>query len=486
MVAAALAARRPRAGGLGRLAAAGWWAEAAARLRRPAAGGAIRPASAVAAGASSGRRVLQVVDCHAAGEPARVVVGGLPTVPGATMLEKRAHVMEHLDGLRKLLITEPRGYPCQNANLVFPAADPRAAFGFVILEQNKIYPAMSGHNTMCVATALLETGMVPMVEPVTEFVLEAPGGLIRKITAACSNGKATDIRFMNQPAFVAPQCLDLEVEVPQLGTVRLDVAWGGGMWYAVVDAAPLGLELLPMHEELCRAGEMIKVATREQHQVNHPEFDYPGPDIMVFRGPAVSPKASARNVVVMSNGVLDWQRPATWTGMIDRSPCGTGTCAVMATAVPPAGPPWRRGDVARARRAEDRRGLRLRARVHHRHDLHGEAALRGQRPWPGSRRWSPACRARLGSRSWPPSSSSPRIRSPRGTLSGISGASEQACRVHLPPLALSVLPHFAPHYSSMSIASLAAGSLARAGPRRLRRPSASFLFLCGTGAEGLC
>ncbi|CAK0849020.1 unnamed protein product [Prorocentrum cordatum] len=473
MVAAALAARRPRAGGLGRLAAAGWWAEAAARLRRPAAGGAIRPASAVAAGASSGRRVLQVVDCHAAGEPARVVVGGLPTVPGATMLEKRAHVMEHLDGLRKLLITEPRGYPCQNANLVFPAADPRAAFGFVILEQNKIYPAMSGHNTMCVATALLETGMVPMVEPVTEFVLEAPGGLIRKITAACSNGKATDIRFMNQPAFVAPQCLDLEVEVPQLGTVRLDVAWGGGMWYAVVDAAPLGLELLPMHEELCRAGEMIKVATREQHQVNHPEFDYPGPDIMVFRGPAVSPKASARNVVVMSNGVLDWQRPATWTGMIDRSPCGTGTCAVMATAVPPF---ILRGTV--------RRGLR--ARVHHRHDLHGEAALRGQRPWPGSRRWSPACRARLGSRSWPPSSSSPRIRSPRGTLSGISGASEQACRVHLPPLALSVLPHFAPHYSSMSIASLAAGSLARAGPRRLRRPSASFLFLCGTGAEGLC
>lgn len=251
-------------------------------------------------------------------------------MPGATMLEKRAHVMEHLDGLRKLLITEPRGYPCQNANLVLPAADPRAAFGFVVMEQNKIYPAMSGHNTMCVATALLETGMVPMVEPVTEFVLEAPGGLI-EITAACSNGKATDIRFMNQPAFVAPDGLDLEVQVPHLGAVRLDVAWGG-MWYAVVDAAPLGLELLPKHgKELCRVGEMIKVATREQHQVNHPEFDYPGPDIMVFRGPAVSPGASARNAVVMSNGALDWQRPETWTGMIDRSPCGTGTCAVMAT-----------------------------------------------------------------------------------------------------------------------------------------------------------
>ncbi|CAK0849026.1 unnamed protein product [Prorocentrum cordatum] len=433
MVAAALAARRPRAGGLGRLAAAGWWAEAAARLRRPAAGGAIRPASAVAAGASSGRRVLQVVDCHAAGEPARVVVGGLPTVPGATMLEKRAHVMEHLDGLRKLLITEPRGYPCQNANLVFPAADPRAAFGFVILEQNKIYPAMSGHNTMCVATALLETGMVPMVEPVTEFVLEAPGGLIRKITAACSNGKATDIRFMNQPAFVAPQCLDLEVEVPQLGTVRLDVAWGGGMWYAVVDAAPLGLELLPMHEELCRAGEMIKVATREQHQVNHPEFDYPGPDIMVFRGPAVSPKASARNVVVMSNGVLDWQRPATWTGMIDRSPCGTGTCAVMATAVPPAGPPWRRGDVARARRAEDRRGLRPRSIIGTTFTgrLHSEDNVRGRDPGGGPQRVGPGLDHAAGLRHPRARGSVPRGVHSRGYLERVSKHAAYIFR-HLP------------------------------------------------------
>merc|ERR550514_1761314 len=104
------------------------------------------------------------------------------------------------------------------------------------------------------------------------------------------------------------------------------------MWYAIVDAASVGLELLPENgKQICRLGEMIKVAAREQHPVNHPEFDYPGPDILAFRGPAdPGSGASARNAVVMSNGELDWDRPDTWTAMIDRSPCGTGTCAIMA------------------------------------------------------------------------------------------------------------------------------------------------------------
>ena len=107
------------------------------------------------------------------------------------------------------------------------------------------------------------------------------------------------------------------------------------MQYAVVDAARIGLTLEPRFgRELCRIGEMIKVAARQQHPVNHPEFDYPGPDILVFRGPGTRLPGGgglrARNAVVMSNGELDWDRPETWTGMLDRSPCGTGTCAVMA------------------------------------------------------------------------------------------------------------------------------------------------------------
>jgi hypothetical protein len=119
---------------------------------------------------------LTVVDAHCGGEPARVVVSGVPPVPGASVREQREYFMSHLDHYRTLLLTEPRGYPCQNANVILPPspAHPDAAFGFLVLEQNRIYPAMSGHNCICVATVLLETGMVPMQEPRTRFTLEAP------------------------------------------------------------------------------------------------------------------------------------------------------------------------------------------------------------------------------------------------------------------------------------------------------------------------
>ena len=256
-------------------------------------------------------------------------------MPGQTMYEKREYMMNNLDGLRKLLITEPRGYPCQNANVILPPTDPDAAFGYVILEQNKIYPAMSGHNTMCVATALLESGMVPMEEPVTRFNIEAPGGVV-PIVATCENGKATRIELTNYPSFVAHD--RVEVDVPHLGKVPVAIAYGG-MWFCIVEANDAGLELHPDHgREICRRGEMIKVAAREQIPVQHPEIDYPGPDILVFTAPPVDSRNSGRNAVVMSNCVLDWDSPDTWTGMIDRSPCGTGTCAVMALK-------WARGEL---------------------------------------------------------------------------------------------------------------------------------------------
>jgi proline racemase len=230
----------------------------------------------------AGTRTFQVVDTHCEGEPARILLGGMPPVPGETMYEKRNYIMEHLDDVRTLLITEPRGYPCQNLDIVLPpsrAAEqedgPPASFGFVIAEQNKIYPAMSGHNCICTATALLEGGMVPMVEPVTEFTLEAPAGLIR-ITARCSNGKATEITLQNQPAFVAPGGLGVQLDVPHFGPVEVDIAFGG-MWYCIVDAAAMGLELVSSQgKDICRLGEMVKVAAREQFPVDHPVLDYPG------------------------------------------------------------------------------------------------------------------------------------------------------------------------------------------------------------------
>ena len=243
--------------------------------------------------------------------------------------------MEHLDNLRKILLLEPRGYPCQNVDYVFEPNEPGGNLQYVIGEQNKIYPLMSGHNTICVATAILETGIVPMIEPITKFVLEAPAGPIA-VTAECSGGKADTIALRNTTSFV--EKLDVVVNVPHgVGPVVVDIAYGG-MWYAVVDLQHeknlrLNLVLDPSRAaELCRVGEMIKIACREQHPVQHPDIDYPGVDILVFRDVALENSLSdARNTVVMSNNELNWEKPETWTGMLDRSPCGTGTCAVMAT-----------------------------------------------------------------------------------------------------------------------------------------------------------
>lgn len=273
-------------------------------------------------------RLIQAVDAHAGGEPGRVIVGGVLDVPGATMLEKMRHLAEHGDALRWLMLREPRGYPAANCNVVLPPTHPEAQAGFVIMEQTE-YPGMSGTNTMCVATVLLETGMIPMREPVTELVLEAPAGLIR-VRAECAGGRVTRVTFRNVPAFAVH--LDRPVEVPQLGTVTVDVAWGG-MFYVIADAAPLGLRLTPDEgRDIVRVSEMIKAAAREQLPVVHPEQPaFAGITVAQLSGPPSRPDAHLKNVVTVSTGRLDWSRPSTWTGVIDRSPCGTGTCARLAT-----------------------------------------------------------------------------------------------------------------------------------------------------------
>src|SRR6188472_4724371 len=201
-------------------------------------------------------RMLQAVDVHAAGEPGRVVVGGVLDVPGATMLEKARHLEHHGDGLRKLMLREPRGYPALCANVILPPTRPEAQAGYVIMEHVE-YPGMSGTNTICVVTALLETGMLPMSEPVTELVLEAPAGLIR-VRATCEGGKVTGVTFRNVPAFATH--LDAPIEVPHVGTVTVDVAYGG-MFYVIADATQFGLRLTPDEgRDIVRIGEMVKAA----------------------------------------------------------------------------------------------------------------------------------------------------------------------------------------------------------------------------------
>ncbi len=273
-------------------------------------------------------RMIQAVDAHACGEPGRVIVGGVLDVPGSTLFEKMQYLERHGDGLRKLMLREPRGYPAANCNLILPATHPDAAAGYVIMEQTE-YPGMSGTNTICVTTVLLETGMVPMEEPVTELTLESPAGLIR-VRAECAGGKVKSVTFRNVPAFAVH--LDTPIDVPHLGKVVVDVAYGG-MFYVIADATPFGLKLVPEEgREIVRIGEMIKTAANEQLPVTHPaQPGFTGITITVLSAPAIGAGVHARNAVVVSTGQLDWNRPATWTGAIDRSPCGTGTSAKMAT-----------------------------------------------------------------------------------------------------------------------------------------------------------
>ena len=272
-------------------------------------------------------RIVTAVDAHAAGEPGRVITGGVLDVPGNTMFEKRVYLERHADGLRKLMLREPRGYPALCCNVLLPPTDPQADAGFVIMEQTE-YPAMSGSNTICVVTVLLETGILPAIEPVTELTLETPAGLVG-VSATVQDGKVNSVTFENVPAFATH--LDAVLDVPQLGSVTVDVAWGG-MFYVIADAERLGLRLTPDNgSELARVGEMLRAAAAEQLPVTHPENPrIQGVSISQLSGPADRPDARLKNVVVVSTGALDWDRPDTWTGAIDRSPCGTGTCAKMA------------------------------------------------------------------------------------------------------------------------------------------------------------
>ncbi len=273
-------------------------------------------------------KMIQAVDTHVCGEPGRVIVGGVLDVPGATMFEKMTYLKDEADDLRLRMLREPRGYPAVCCNLVLPPTHPDADAGYVIMEQVE-YPGMSGTNTIAVATVLIETGMVASTEPVTELLLESPAGLIA-VRAAVEGGKVKKVTFENVPSFAVH--LDAEVDVPHLGKVIVDVAYGG-MFYVIADADQVGIDLTADEAgEAARIGEMIKAATVEQLEVPvHPEnSEIRGVTIGQLSAPPTNPIADRKNAVVVSSGTLDWDRPSTWTGVLDRSPCGTGTSAKMA------------------------------------------------------------------------------------------------------------------------------------------------------------
>ena len=259
------------------------------------------------------RRTITVVGCHAGGEVGNVVTGGVLPPAGATVFEQMQTLAREGDGLRRLLLREPRGSVACHANLIVPSTHPDCDAGFIIIEPTE-YPPMSGSNAICTATVLLETGMVEMREPETVLRLEAPGGVV-EARAACRDGRCESVEITNVASFA--DRLDASLEVAGLGTLTVDVAYGG-MWYAIADAAALGFAIEPGEaRDLSLAGERIRAAAREQLPCVHPENpDIAGVSIVQIAQPWQGVGAVSRNAVVVAPGRLD--RSATGTGLSAR------------------------------------------------------------------------------------------------------------------------------------------------------------------------
>lgn len=254
-----------------------------------------------------------MVGCHAGGEIGNVVVGGVLPPAGATVFEQMQTLEREGDWLRRVLLREPRGSVACHANLVVPPTRPDCDAGFIVMEPTE-YPPMSGSNTICTATVLLETGMVEMREPETTVRLEAPAGVV-EVRATCRDGRCESVELTNVPCFA--DRLDAALEVEGLGTLTVDVAYGG-MWYAITDAAALGFAIEP-HEarDLSVAGERIRAAAREQLPCAHPENPaIAGVSVVQLAGPWQGVGAVSRNAVVVAPGRLD--RSATGTGLSAR------------------------------------------------------------------------------------------------------------------------------------------------------------------------
>jgi proline racemase len=264
------------------------------------------------------QRLITVIGCHAEGEVGRVITGGVLPPPGATLFEQKRYLETAADDLRRFLLCEPRGGAFVHANLIVPPTREGIDAGFIIMEPTD-YPPMSGSNAMCVVTVLLETGMVQMVEPTTRLLLETPGGVIEAL-ADCRDGKCERVTVRNVPSFVA--VLDAAVEVPGLGHISVDIAYGGA-FFAIVDAHALGFKLTPDEaRHLVEVGETIKAAVVEQQPVVHPEN--PAIHTVTFTEFA-APLAMNRDGVKTSQNAV-----VISPGKIDRSPCGTGTSARLA------------------------------------------------------------------------------------------------------------------------------------------------------------
>jgi trans-L-3-hydroxyproline dehydratase len=260
-------------------------------------------------------RLISLVGCHAEGEVGDVIIGGVLPPPGRTMFEKMRNMERDHDHVRRFLISEPRGSVARHVNLLVPPTRDDCDAGVIIMEPTE-YPPMSGSNSICTITVLLETGMIPMRDPETVVRLDTPAGPITA-RARCRDGRCCSVEIANVPAFV--DRLDAKIEVEGLGTVTLDTAYGG-MFYAIVDATRFGFAVTPDEaRDLAIVGEKIRLAARDQLTVTHPENpSIAGVSIVQLNRPFEGVGKATRNTCIVA------------PGRSDRSPTGTGTSARMA------------------------------------------------------------------------------------------------------------------------------------------------------------
>lgn len=267
-------------------------------------------------------RVIQAVDSHTEGMPTRVVTGGVGVIPGATMNEKRLHFIEHLDDLRLFLMNEPRGHSAMSGAILQPSTRDDCDWGVVYIEVSGCLP-MCGHGTIGVATVLVETGMVPVQEPVTTIRLDTPAGVV-VARVAVSDGHADSVTLENVPSYV--ERLDQVIEVPGLGSVPYSIAFGGN-FYAMVDLDAVGLPFdRSRQHDILDAGLAIMAAINEQAPPRHPTID------------GVDHCHHVEFIAPGSTAELSCHAMAIYPGWFDRSPCGTGTSARMAEL-------WARGEL---------------------------------------------------------------------------------------------------------------------------------------------
>ena len=261
-------------------------------------------------------RLIHVVSCHAEGEVGDVIVGGVAPPPGETIWQQSRFIASDRN-LHDFVLNEPRGGVFRHVNLLVPPKHPRAQMGWIIMEPEDT-PPMSGSNAMCVATVLLETGILPMREPETHLVLEPPGGLI-DVTARCRDGKVERVSIRNVASFA--DRLDAPLEVAGLGTLIVDTAYGGDS-FVIADAQALGFAITPDEaRDIAECGMRITHAANEQLGFRHPEnTEWDHISFCQIAAPVVMDEDTAygRNAVAI--------RP----GKLDRSPCGTGCSARMA------------------------------------------------------------------------------------------------------------------------------------------------------------